>query len=225
MRRLRNGEDEGQRSPDRGGFGRREEAGVDTSDDGADQDDDRQKLVRDVRPAHRFDVVCRAHGADETGHDVGHAVDGERHGERQQDTRNHSGDEQPPDRGFRDQAVDDQEQARRDQHPEHRRAGNRSDRKARGVAVLHHRRHRDPAEHCGGCDRTAHDGGEDRVGSHGRNAEPAAQFAQQARRDLERVAPDVGLLQHQAHHDEQRDHAELVGRDAGGGGEPEGVDR
>ena len=91
------------------------------------------------------------------------------------------GDEQVADRLLGEQAVDDEQQARRDQHAEHRAAGDDADREARrvagrsisGTAIL-------VKTAADAIEMPVH-GGEDRVGGDGRDAEPALDAPRAAR--------------------------------------------
>ncbi len=140
-------------------------------------------------------------------------------GEGQQHAGDDAGHEQAADRLLAEHAVEDEQQARRDQHAEHRRAGDDADRERRAVAVAQHLGHRDFGEDCGRGDADAGDGGEDRVGRDRGDAKPARDASEQLVGDVERVLADVGDADQQAHQHEQRHDAEDIVRDGVVGGE------
>ena len=123
-------------------------------------------------------------------------------GDRQHDAGDDAGDEQIADRGLRQDAIEDQQQARRDQHAEHRGSGDHADGEARLVAQPQHLGHRDLGEHRGRGDRGAGDRGEHRVGADRGHAQPRLDAAEGVVGDVVGVLADVGDADQQAHQDE-----------------------
>ena len=173
------------------------------------------QLDRDLAEAHGADlavVVGLEH--DRAREAVAHHQDQHRECDGEQNARDDAGDEQVADRGLRQDAEQDEQQARRDEHAEDGAAGDDADGEARIVAVAQHLGHRDLGEDRGRGDRGAGDGREHGVGGDGRDAEAAAQASEQMKGDLVGVAPDVGDADQKPHQHKKRDDAEFVAAEA-----------
>src|SRR3546814_557895 len=115
---LRPGGDQGAQRADAAGLDRREDAAVDAAEHQHDEADDGNELAQhlDWRLAVFEAVVERAVGADEFRHQEHEQRDGDAVGEGQHDAGHDARGEQIADRDLGDDAVEDEQEARAEEH-------------------------------------------------------------------------------------------------------------
>ena len=127
-----------------------------------------------------------------------------------EDAGNDAGDEQLADRGFGEQAVDHQDDRRRNQDPQRSAGGDRGRGQLIGIAELAHFRHHHLGHGGGGGERRAADGGKAATGGNGGHGEATAEMAEKGVGDLVELTADAALVDEQAHQDEQGHHRKPV---------------
>ena len=137
-----------------------------------------------------------------------HGADVEQHAD---DAGDDPGDEQRADAGLGEDAVDDEDDARRDQDPEGAAGRDRSGGEAVGVAEAPHRRHRHLGHRRRGRQARAADGAEAAAGDDGGHRQAAAAVAEEGVRGGIELVREPRAADEGAHQDEQRHHRELVG--------------
>ncbi len=207
---MQDADDEHRHRADGGGFGRGEDASVDTADDEAQYEDGRPGQQQGADEGARVGPLLRRRDRGvAAGHDQND--DGVEHDRHQ--ARDHRGHEQLGDVLLGGDGVDDEDDRGRDQKIDHAADGDERSREAVLVAVAAQLRQRGAAEGCGGRDGGTADGAEDGAGAEHRDAEPAADMPHEAARGGEQIAGHARLLGERAHEDEQRNDGEGIVRE------------
>ena len=121
--------------------------------------------------------------------------------------------EQIADGLFGQQAIQDQQQAWRDQHAQNRRSSHNTNCKSFVISMPRHFRHRDAGKHGSGCDGNSGDGCENRICAHGSNAKATANAPKNMVCHIKSIASHASDGHNKPHHDEQRHHTKEVAGD------------
>jgi hypothetical protein len=203
---LGEGDDQGACGAHGSGLDRREQPAIDAAENQPDQENDGKDLAGDLGQTHERSLLDRwlrpAARIDPVRPENSHQHDPDRKAQGKHDARDDPGNEEIADRAFGQNAVENEQQARRDQHAEHGRAGDDADGEARRIAVPKHLRDGHSREHRRRGNADAGDSREHRIGRNRRNAETAAHAPQQLVCNVERILADIGDRDQQAHQHE-----------------------
>ena len=189
-----------------GRFGRGEQAAIDAADHEREQQQRRPDVLQRGQPLRPGRALARRQEARPR---IADQRDGDHvHGDREH-ARQDAGDEQLADVLLGDQAVDRKHRRRRDHDAERAAGRDHAGRERLRIVEAPHLRIGDPREGRRGRDRRAADRGKAAAGRDGRDAEPAAQMAEEGVGGAEQLAAHAGGGGERAHQQEHRHDGEI----------------